>query len=74
LSSFRPDMGFLIKSEAILKKLDSRQKSKPQEVKKPKPAISAAATVDDDIQVVEVKKVEQKRCVFKLNLPKRRQL
>jgi hypothetical protein len=55
-------MGFLCKSEAILKKLDSRQKSKPPEVEKPKPA-NVAATVDDEIQVVEVKKVEQKRCV-----------
>jgi hypothetical protein len=56
-------MGFLSKSEAILKKLDSRQKSKPPEAEKPKSSIPVAATVDDEIQVVEVKKVEQKRCV-----------
>lgn len=53
-------MSFLNKSEAILKKLDSRQKTKPDE--KPQPPV--AATVDEECQVIEVKKVDQKRCVL----------
>lgn len=61
-------MSFLNKSEAILKKLDSRQKAKPEE--RPRVIIPVAATADDECQVIGVKKVEQKRCVHKFNLLK----